>query len=136
MRASENNAERNASRNERERERENGRVNFRSDCHPLLVRAQASNFLVSGRPPRQLGNSHPNIVPYQLLHARDRRAFVLCVGNEGQFAATCDVIRRPDLAADPRFASNSLRVKHRAELIPELEKALASRSPEGECLQQ
>ena len=78
-----------------------------------------SNVLVSGRPPRRYGNQHPNIVPYQTFEAADG-AFVLAVGNDGQFARLCDLIARPDLARDPRFSTNPARVQNRDALVAQL----------------
>jgi crotonobetainyl-CoA:carnitine CoA-transferase CaiB-like acyl-CoA transferase len=52
---------------------------------------------------------------------------VLAVGNDRQFAALCDVLARPELGADPRFATNDARVGHRAELRERLVAALAAR---------
>ncbi|HRP95503.1 MAG TPA: CaiB/BaiF CoA-transferase family protein [Rhodocyclaceae bacterium] len=78
------------------------------------------NYLTSGRVPVRHGNAHANIVPYQVFDARDR-AFVLAVGNDGQFAKLCNVAGRPELALDERFATNAGRVRNRETLIPLLE---------------
>ena len=53
---------------------------------------------------------------------------MLAVGNDRQFAALCDVLGAPQLAVDPRFATNSARVQHRDLLRVELEKRLATRT--------
>lgn len=75
----------------------------------------AQNYLVSGKLPRRLGNAHPNIVPYQAFRARDRY-FVVAVGNDAQWRRFCQAIGRPDLADDPRFATNPQRVVNREAL--------------------
>jgi len=80
----------------------------------------ASNFLVSGNLPNRYGNAHANIVPYQSFRASDGY-FALAVGNDKQFARLCNLIGRPELASDTRFATNTARVNHREELIPLLE---------------
>ena len=80
---------------------------------------QALNYLVSGQPPRRMGTAHPNIVPYQVFSARDGE-LMLAVGNDAQFARLCTVLGTPDLADDPRFASNAGRVRHREQLVPQL----------------
>jgi crotonobetainyl-CoA:carnitine CoA-transferase CaiB-like acyl-CoA transferase len=87
---------------------------------------QAANHLLGGLVPGPMGSAHPNIVPYQLFHAADR-PFILAAGNDRLFERTCDVIERPDLATDERFATNGSRVRRRAELIPILEAAFATR---------
>lgn len=87
----------------------------------------ASNYLVSGQTPSRLGNQHPNIVPYQVFRAADME-FVVAVGNDRQFAALCDLIERPDLRDDPRYATNPARVANRETLIPTLQAIFETRS--------
>jgi crotonobetainyl-CoA:carnitine CoA-transferase CaiB-like acyl-CoA transferase len=86
----------------------------------------ASNYLVSGQTPARLGNEHPNIVPYQVFGAADMD-FVVAVGNDRQFAALCDLIGRPELAADSRYINNSLRLENRISLIESLQTAFKGR---------
>ncbi|HJR92344.1 MAG TPA: CoA transferase [Acidimicrobiia bacterium] len=81
---------------------------------------QATNYLLGGLVPGPAGTAHPNIVPYQGFRSSDGR-FVLAVGNEKQYRAACAGMGRPDLATDPRYATNSMRVDNRDELISELE---------------
>jgi crotonobetainyl-CoA:carnitine CoA-transferase CaiB-like acyl-CoA transferase len=87
---------------------------------------QGSAYTIAGAVPGRLGNAHPSIAPYELL-ATGAGDLVLAVGNERQFADLCEVIGRPDLFGDERFASNAARVEARSELRRELEAALASR---------
>jgi crotonobetainyl-CoA:carnitine CoA-transferase CaiB-like acyl-CoA transferase len=87
----------------------------------------ASNYLVSSELPRRYGNAHANIVPYETFEAADG-AFVLAVGNDGQFQRCCDIIGLPELASDERFATNPARVANRAELIPILQRVFAAQS--------
>jgi glutaryl-CoA transferase len=88
---------------------------------------QAANFLLGGVVPSAMGNQHPNIVPYQLFETADR-PFILAAGNDRLFERTSEVIGRPELAADDRFATNEARVRHRDDLIPMLAEAFAPRS--------
>ncbi len=85
------------------------------DTQIALLANVGSGYLVSSRPPRRQGNAHPNIAPYEAFQARDRW-FALAAANERQWALLCDVIARPDLKANPRFATNKDRVAHRAEV--------------------
>jgi crotonobetainyl-CoA:carnitine CoA-transferase CaiB-like acyl-CoA transferase len=87
---------------------------------------QAQNAFVSGEPPRRLGNAHPNIVPYETFETADD-PIAVAVGSERQWPRFCDALGLPDLAQDPRFATNGDRVVHRAELRP----ILARRFAEG-----
>jgi crotonobetainyl-CoA:carnitine CoA-transferase CaiB-like acyl-CoA transferase len=86
-------------------------------------------YLGAGSVPRRLGNGHPTIVPYQIVSTADGR-FALAVGNDGQFAALCDVLERPDLAADPRYVKNRDRVLNRDTLVPELQRVLSTKTTE------
>lgn len=86
----------------------------------------ASNYLVSGEPPQRYGNGHATIVPYQTVVTADGY-LMLAVGNDGQFARLCEVIGRPELAEDQRFATNPARVEHRDDLIPILEEIFETR---------
>jgi crotonobetainyl-CoA:carnitine CoA-transferase CaiB-like acyl-CoA transferase len=85
------------------------------DVQVAMLANQAQNYLVTGQAPGRLGNSHPSIVPYRAFETRDGH-IVLAVGNDGQFARFCAVAGRPELARDPRFATNAARVRNRADL--------------------
>src|SRR5690625_2713361 len=88
---------------------------------------QGQAALATGQAPERLGTGHPSIVPYQALPARDGWLTV-AVGNDQQFSRFVQVLNLGDLAADPRFRTNSDRVAHRAELIPLLEAELKKRT--------
>jgi formyl-CoA transferase len=91
-----------------------------------LLANVASNYLVGGLVPPRLGNAHPNITPYEAFPARDRW-FALAAANEGQWATLCEVLERPDLKDDPRFANNQARVVNRQALRQELGEAFQTR---------
>jgi crotonobetainyl-CoA:carnitine CoA-transferase CaiB-like acyl-CoA transferase len=97
------------------------------DCQVAWLYNQVSNFLVDGLEPKRFGNAHPNIVPYQTFATADGHVN-LGVGNDPQFFRFCSLIERPDLRLDPRFATNTLRLKHRKELITEISTAFAKRT--------
>jgi len=87
---------------------------------------QGSAFLMDGKVPPRRGNEHPTIVPYGTFPGADK-PFILAVGNDGQFARFCAIAGRPDVAQDPRFASNVDRVRNREVLIPMLNVITATR---------
>ncbi len=89
------------------------------DTQVSVLANQALNYLVSGNVPRRLGNAHPNIVPYQVFPVADGHV-VVAVGNDGQFRKFCQVLGEPMLADNPDYATNPLRVKHRAPLCARL----------------
>ncbi|GAB3275777.1 CaiB/BaiF CoA transferase family protein [Parahaliea aestuarii] len=97
------------------------------DCQVSLLANQAQNYLASGQPPRRLGNAHPNVVPYQVFAVADG-LLILAVGNDGQFQRFCAEAGVPELARDPRYASNAARVENRDALIATLRPLLAART--------
>jgi crotonobetainyl-CoA:carnitine CoA-transferase CaiB-like acyl-CoA transferase len=88
---------------------------------------QGSGFAVAGVVPSRLGNRHPSIAPYQTFATGDG-FLVLACGNDSQFARAATVAGVPDLATDPRFVTNSLRVANIEALDAALTSAFASRS--------
>jgi crotonobetainyl-CoA:carnitine CoA-transferase CaiB-like acyl-CoA transferase len=87
----------------------------------------AQNALLTGKEAARWGNAHASIVPYQLFHGSDR-PFVIGAGTDRHFALLCtEVIDRPELAADRRFATNARRVKHRGTLVALLEAEFVTR---------
>lgn len=96
------------------------------DVQVAVLANQAANYLVGGMVPQRLGNAHPNIVPYQAFATSDGHV-ILAVGNDGQFQKFCAVAGCPELATDPRYASNAGRVGNRDSLIPRLRQVMESR---------
>lgn len=101
-------------------------VSLLSSTLAILVN-QAQNAFVTGRSPSRRGNAHPNIVPYETFATADGDLAV-AVGSERQWPRFCAALGLPDLAADPRFATNGDRVEHRAALRPILAARLAART--------
>jgi glutaryl-CoA transferase len=77
----------------------------------------AANVLTDGQRYGKFGSGHPDLVPYQAFPARDGWFIVACLTN-AFFKRLCAAIEREDLLADPRFATNDLRVKHRDDIVP------------------
>ncbi len=73
------------------------------------------------------GPFHPSVVPYGLFKVGDGGMVMMGVQNEREWARFCrDVIGRPEVADDPRFASNKLRTDHRAALEAIIAESLAA----------
>ena len=73
-----------------------------------------------GGEPQRYGNAHPSIMPYGMFEAADG-PLIIAVGNNSQFDKFCrEVIARPDIVEDPRFATNVQRTQHRLVLQPML----------------
>jgi len=96
------------------------------DSHVALLTNVASNYLVGGASPRRYGNAHPNLVPYDAFSARDGW-FIVGVANEKQWGLLCDVLDRPEMKNDSRFAANRDRVTNREVLLAELNRIFSER---------
>ena len=97
------------------------------DSAVAMMAVMNMNYLVSGVAPGRVGNAHPNIVPYEAFACADGH-LILAVGNDAQFAKFCAVAGVPEWAADPRFAKNSDRVRHRDTLVPMVAAVVATRT--------
>jgi itaconate CoA-transferase len=81
-----------------------------------------------GEPPRRTGARHPSISPYGPFRVADGAVF-FGIQNEREWLAFCRlIVRRPGLAADPRFASNTDRVAHHDQLTAVIEESFAGRT--------
>lgn len=92
-----------------------------------LLHPFASNWFGSGETPGPMGNGHPNLVPYDKFTTRDGEIFI-GVAAPAQFRRLMQILGRPELGTDPRFATNSLRVANRAELCAIIEPLVAVES--------
>jgi crotonobetainyl-CoA:carnitine CoA-transferase CaiB-like acyl-CoA transferase len=96
------------------------------DVQVAMLANLSSSFFVSGEAPRRMGNAHQNIVPYHVFRAADE-FLIVAVGNDGQFARFCEVLGAPGWAADPRFATNPQRVRHRDLMVRMISERLQAR---------
>ena len=75
----------------------------------------AMGFLMSGVSPTRVGNTNPIAAPSEVLACADGH-LIVAAGNNTQFQGLCKALRRPELADDERFKTNSHRVASRAAL--------------------
>lgn len=85
------------------------------DVQTSVLANQALYYLVSGKPPRRLGNAHATVVPYGVFPANDGH-MIIATGNDNQYRALCTVLDAAALAGDPRFRTNADRVRNRPAL--------------------
>jgi formyl-CoA transferase len=97
------------------------------DAQVAWLANQASNYLVSGKIPRRMGNAHPNIVPYETFKAKDGIYIALGVGNDNQWKKFCRIAGIEHLMDDPRYATNPKRVENRKALVPLLQEVFLQR---------
>jgi crotonobetainyl-CoA:carnitine CoA-transferase CaiB-like acyl-CoA transferase len=94
------------------------------DCALTYLHPHAAGYLQTGAAPVRSGNQHPSIAPYEEFATKTGPIF-LGAGNNGQFIAACKMLSCSELTADPRFATNALRVQNREELHGLLQAVLA-----------
>jgi crotonobetainyl-CoA:carnitine CoA-transferase CaiB-like acyl-CoA transferase len=90
---------------------------------------QAQNYLVGGTAPGRTGNTHPNLVPYQVFSTATK-PIIVAVGNDKQFAAFAAVLGKREWAEDARFRLNRDRVGHRALLVDLIQEVLVAKPAE------
>src|SRR5436190_3000534 len=97
------------------------------DSQIALLAYQNTNYLATGKPPKRIGNLHPNIVPYQPFRTSDGEVILAC-GNDNLFRKFCEAAGCTELASDARFASNGKRVENRVELTRLLQEVFAKKT--------
>jgi crotonobetainyl-CoA:carnitine CoA-transferase CaiB-like acyl-CoA transferase len=90
-------------------------VSLMDSARAALINA-AQNAMLTGRNAGRWGNSHPNLVPYQLFEASDR-GVVIAVGSDAQWRACARALGCDDLAGDPALATNAGRLAGRDRIV-------------------
>jgi itaconate CoA-transferase len=68
----------------------------------------------AGQPPQRIGLAHPSIAPYGVFRSKDGKDILISIQNEREWKKLCaDVLGKPDLPDDSRFASMVERVRNR-----------------------
>ena len=80
---------------------------------------QAQSYFCSGKAPTRTGEYHASLVPYQPFPTTDGQ-LIIAVGNNAQFQRLCNALDLPELAGDPKFATNPARIGNRVELVEQL----------------
>ena len=94
-----------------------------------LLGTMLGSYLVSGEVPAPMGTAYKALLPYQTFRTKTRE-LALAVGSEKLWIAFCPLIGCPELAADPRYNSNSARDANRASLVAKLQEVFLTRSYE------
>jgi crotonobetainyl-CoA:carnitine CoA-transferase CaiB-like acyl-CoA transferase len=89
-----------------------------------------SNWLIAGRAPVRMGNENATAAPSGTFRTA-AGPLNIAANKQEQFLALCAVLGRPELATDPRFSEREGRLRHRAELTAEIERALAGDGAAG-----
>ncbi|MBV7482288.1 CaiB/BaiF CoA-transferase family protein [Bordetella sp. BOR01] len=88
-----------------------------------------SNYLVAGREAQPLGNENMTASPSGTFQTGSG-LLNIAANRQSQFEALCQVIGRPELAQDTRYAEREARLRHRYELKADIEAALQARTAE------
>jgi crotonobetainyl-CoA:carnitine CoA-transferase CaiB-like acyl-CoA transferase len=97
------------------------------DCQLSMLSYQSAYFLHSGQVPGRQGSGHDSIPTYRTFVAGDGACVVVTANTEKMWQSLVQVLGIPELARDPRFATNHERLLHREILWPELERAFLAR---------
>jgi crotonobetainyl-CoA:carnitine CoA-transferase CaiB-like acyl-CoA transferase len=96
------------------------------DCGVMITGYYGLDAMLLGHDPQRYGNAHPSIVPYGMFEAADG-PLIVAVGNNSQFDKFCrQVVMRPDIVEDPRYATNVERAKNRLTLLPVMKELFAT----------
>lgn len=97
------------------------------DCQVALLENHISRYLVAGQIPRPVGNRHPSFAPFGSFATGDGY-ITIAAGNNKLWASLCEVLGKPRLAADPRFANNVDRAANYGEMEREMEEVLRTKT--------
>lgn len=90
-----------------------------------LQTTRLAEFLATGEPPVPQGSGTAALVPSRAYRCQDGAWVALTARTDREWVALCQAVGRPELAHDPRLATGSGRVAHRADVDAALEEALA-----------
>lgn len=88
----------------------------------------AGEYFASDEDPPRRGNRHPQVVPYEAVQGAEGDWFILGVGSDNIWNSFCRFVGRDDLAADPRFTTNALRIANYDALMPAVREIIRARS--------
>ncbi|MFK8034077.1 MAG: CaiB/BaiF CoA transferase family protein [Hyphomicrobiales bacterium] len=86
------------------------------DCQAALMETALARYDVEGKVPTCTGDCHPSLAPFETFEAQDER-FVIAAGNDQLFLLMADALDASELALDPNFSTNDLRVRNRPKMV-------------------
>ena len=93
------------------------------DCQISMLANHSTNWLIGKQNPKLIGNSHPNVIPYDVYKVKNGKIIIAC-GNEKQFSALLKAIGKNNILNDERYNSNAKRLLNRASFKKLLEENL------------
>jgi itaconate CoA-transferase len=84
---------------------------------------------IHGVPPKRVGFSHPVVAPYGVFDTKDGTPILISIQNDREWAVFArEILKRPDLATDPKMATNVARMANRPEMDGMIATTFAARS--------
>ncbi len=99
------------------------------DCQIALLENAVMRYQVEREIPGPLGARHPTITPFQAFRTGDG-FLIIAAGNDGLWLKTCDALGRTDMAANPAYKTNALRLKSYEKIQDEIESVLKTNTTE------
>jgi len=91
------------------------------DCQAALMETAFARLDVEAKVPTRTGDAHPSLAPFESFAAQDGR-IVIAAGNDQLFLLMADAMGVPELALDPLFLTNDLRVQNRPAMTEGIER--------------
>ncbi|MDR2005763.1 MAG: CoA transferase [Acidaminococcales bacterium] len=98
------------------------------DCQVAILENALSRYFTTGTAPKPVGNRHPSVTPLEGFKCADGEYLIISIGNDKLWADFCNLVGRPELIVDPRFAKNADRTKNHKEIKPVCDEIMAERT--------
>ncbi|MGO9785641.1 MAG: CaiB/BaiF CoA transferase family protein, partial [Stellaceae bacterium] len=96
------------------------------DCQLALLENAIMRYTVTGEIPGPLGARHPTITPFEAFSTSDNY-IIIAAGNDALFKQLCEALGLPEMARNPDYASNDLRLRNEPQLKAEIELVLRAK---------
>ena len=96
------------------------------DCQLALLENAIMRYTVTGEIPGPLGARHPSITPFEAFSTSDNY-IIIAAGNDALFKQLCEALGLPEMARNPDYASNDLRLRNEPQLKAEIELVLRAK---------
>lgn len=92
-----------------------------------LQTTRLAEYFATGEQPQLLGSASATTAPHQAFECEDKRFVAVGVERDEQWPGFCRAMKLAELIAEPRFATNPLRVKNRGALVEILQQRFKSK---------
>ena len=97
------------------------------DTAANMLGFHAISYLATGKEPTRFGNNSRDSVPCNSFETADGSVFLDCANDRTWHRYATEVLHRPDLANDPRYAQTAERISNRDSLMPVLQEIMRTR---------